>query len=75
MNPCKCGFYGEPKRQCSKAPKCALEYRNRISGPILDRFDIVIYVNSIKPTAIITTTIASNNHAANLFIIEALFKE
>ena len=32
MNPCKCGFYGEPKRQCSKAPKCALEYRNRISG-------------------------------------------
>lgn len=49
MNPCKCGFYGEPKRQCSKAPKCALEYRNRISGPILDRFDIVIYVNSIKP--------------------------
>ncbi len=49
MNPCKCGFYGDSKRQCSKAPKCATEYRNRISGPILDRFDIVIYVNSIKP--------------------------
>lgn len=49
MNPCKCGFYGDSKRQCSKSPKCATEYRNRISGPILDRFDIVIYVNSINP--------------------------
>lgn len=48
MNPCKCGFYGDVQRQCSKSPKCALEYRNKISGPILDRFDIVIYVNSIK---------------------------
>lgn len=48
MNPCKCGYYGVVSKQCSRAPKCALEYRNRISGPILDRFDIVIYVNSIK---------------------------
>ncbi len=48
MNPCKCGFYGNLKKQCSKAPKCAQEYRNRISGPILDRFDIVIYVNSVN---------------------------
>ena len=48
MNPCKCGYFGVPEKQCSKAPKCAVEYRNRISGPILDRFDIVIYVNSVK---------------------------
>ncbi len=44
MNPCKCGYYGSYTKQCSKAPKCAIEYRNRISGPILDRFDIIIYV-------------------------------
>lgn len=49
MNPCKCGFYGIPGKCCSKTPKCAIEYRNKISGPILDRFDIAIYVNSIKP--------------------------
>lgn len=48
MNPCKCGHYGNLEKQCAKAPKCAVEYRNRISGPILDRFDIVIYVNNIK---------------------------
>jgi magnesium chelatase family protein len=48
MNPCKCGYCGNYQKQCSKAPKCASEYRNRISGPILDRFDIVVYVNDIK---------------------------
>jgi magnesium chelatase family protein len=48
MNPCKCGFFGEGQKQCSSAPRCATEYRSRISGPILDRFDIIIYVNRIK---------------------------
>ncbi|MDR2666869.1 MAG: YifB family Mg chelatase-like AAA ATPase [Holosporales bacterium] len=48
MNPCKCGLYGNVKKQCHKAPKCAIEYRNRVSGPILDRFDIVVYVNNVK---------------------------
>jgi magnesium chelatase family protein len=47
MNPCKCGFYGDLKKQCSKIPRCAIEYRNRVSGPVLDRFDITIYVNNI----------------------------
>lgn len=53
MNPCKCGFYGQYDKQCAKAPKCAIDYRNRISGPILDRFDIVIYVNCIKASLIL----------------------
>ncbi|MDR1488832.1 MAG: YifB family Mg chelatase-like AAA ATPase [Holosporales bacterium] len=48
MNPCKCGYFGNTHKQCSKAPKCAVDYRNRISGPILDRFDIIVYVNDIK---------------------------
>ncbi|MDR1233957.1 MAG: YifB family Mg chelatase-like AAA ATPase [Holosporales bacterium] len=48
MNPCKCGYYGNPQKQCLKAPRCAADYRNRISGPILDRFDIIIYVQSIN---------------------------
>jgi magnesium chelatase family protein len=40
MNPCPCGFYGDPKRQCSKAPRCAIQYQQRVSGPIMDRIDI-----------------------------------
>ncbi len=47
MNPCRCGFFGVYDKECPKAPKCAIEYRNKISGPILDRFDMVVYVNNI----------------------------
>ena len=48
MNPCKCGYFGIKGKQCNKAPQCFIEYKNRISGPILDRFDIVLYVNSVS---------------------------
>ncbi len=48
MNPCKCGHYGNRQKECPKVPKCAMDYKNKISGPILDRFDMVIYMNSIK---------------------------
>ena len=56
MNPCKCGYFGTTEKQCAKAPKCALEYRNKISGPILDRFDIVIYVSSVKVSELFENT-------------------
>lgn len=47
MNPCRCGYYGTPQRECSRAPKCAQEYQSKISGPLLDRFDIIIYVPQV----------------------------
>ncbi len=45
MNPCKCGYLDEPAKACSRAPKCANEYQAKISGPLLDRFDIYIEVS------------------------------
>lgn len=56
MNPCKCGYFGTTEKQCAKAPRCALEYRNKISGPIFDRFDIVIYVSSVKVAELFENT-------------------
>ena len=47
MNPCKCGFLGDPKRECRRAPHCGEEYKSRISGPFLDRIDIIIHVNQV----------------------------
>lgn len=44
MNPCKCGYLADPYKACSKAPKCASDYQMRISGPIMDRFDLHIEV-------------------------------
>jgi magnesium chelatase family protein len=40
MNPCPCGFYGDIKRQCRCSPRQIETYRQRISGPLLDRIDI-----------------------------------
>ncbi|MDR0571259.1 MAG: YifB family Mg chelatase-like AAA ATPase [Rickettsiales bacterium] len=47
MNPCKCGYYNNDKKQCKRAPFCAKEYQNKISGPLLDRFDIFVDVGLI----------------------------
>jgi magnesium chelatase family protein len=44
MNPCRCGHLGNPKRECSKAPYCGEKYTEKLSGPILDRFAIVVHV-------------------------------
>ncbi|NOD84385.1 YifB family Mg chelatase-like AAA ATPase [Ruegeria sp. HKCCD6119] len=43
-NPCKCGYLTDPSRACSRAPGCGEDYLNRISGPLMDRFDLRIEV-------------------------------
>ncbi|MCR9149745.1 MAG: YifB family Mg chelatase-like AAA ATPase [Rhodobacteraceae bacterium] len=43
-NPCKCGYLSDPARACARAPACGEEYLGRISGPLLDRFDLRIDV-------------------------------
>ncbi len=49
MNPCKCGYLGDPALGCGRAPKCALEYQSKISGPLFDRIDLHIDVPAVKP--------------------------
>jgi magnesium chelatase family protein len=48
MNPCPCGFYGDSKRECRCSPSMIQRYRNKISGPLLDRIDIHIDVPAVK---------------------------
>jgi magnesium chelatase family protein len=47
MNPCRCGYFGNVEKQCYKAPNCCFDYQSKISGPILDRFDLIVHVNSV----------------------------
>jgi magnesium chelatase family protein len=44
MNPCPCGYFNHPKRKCTCSPLQIQRYLNRVSGPLLDRFDIHIEV-------------------------------
>ncbi len=48
MNPCPCGFYGDRKRECRCSDRQVQNYRNKISGPLLDRIDIHVEVPLIE---------------------------
>ena len=47
MNPCKCGWYGDPSGRCSCSQHAVDQYRSRISGPLLDRIDISMEVPAV----------------------------
>jgi magnesium chelatase family protein len=46
-NPCKCGYLADAARACARAPNCGEDYLGRISGPLLDRFDLRIEVPAV----------------------------
>ncbi|MDA8099087.1 MAG: YifB family Mg chelatase-like AAA ATPase [Nitrospiraceae bacterium] len=48
MNPCKCGFHGDPLHPCQCTPHQVQTYRSRVSGPLMDRIDLHIEVPAVK---------------------------
>lgn len=49
-NPCRCGYLTDPARACGKAPACGEDYLGRISGPLMDRFDLRVEVPPVTFT-------------------------
>ncbi|MEJ8475005.1 YifB family Mg chelatase-like AAA ATPase [Roseibium algae] len=54
MNPCRCGYAGEPGHQCKRGARCATDYQARVSGPLLDRIDLRIDVPAVTAADLIT---------------------
>jgi magnesium chelatase family protein len=48
MNPCPCGYFGDPQKPCTCAMGLISKYQKRISGPLLDRIDIHVQVNRVE---------------------------
>ncbi len=56
MNPCPCGFFGHPTKQCICSQNAVRKYLNRISGPMLDRMDLHVEVPPVDYNALSSTT-------------------
>ncbi len=48
MNPCRCGYLGDPDQECTKAPRCGGDYQSKISGPMMDRIDLQVEVPAVS---------------------------
>ena len=56
VNPCPCGHFGSPEKECTCNPNQISKYMSKISGPLLDRIDIVIEVTPVKYQKLEDTT-------------------
>lgn len=71
MNPCPCGFRGDPRRQCKCSPIQIERYLARISGPLLDRIDIHIEVPPVPFRELANETAGTNSEQMRKQVIEA----
>ncbi len=63
MNPCPCGFYGDPTRDCTCPAGMVSRYQRRISGPLLDRIDLFVDVPRVAYEKLASTTRAESSAA------------
>lgn len=61
MNPCPCGYYGSPEKECACTPQMITKYLRKISGPLLDRIDIQVEVTPVKYQKLQSTTAGENS--------------
>ena len=71
MNPCPCGYYNHPEKECTCTPMAVQKYMSRISGPLLDRIDIHLEVTPVKFEKLADTQPAEHSSEIQKRVIEA----
>ncbi|MFZ4115807.1 MAG: YifB family Mg chelatase-like AAA ATPase [Chthoniobacterales bacterium] len=71
MNPCPCGYYGDLKRECRCTPPQRERYRQRLSGPLLDRIDLHVEAPAIEYKELADTELAESSERIRERIIQA----
>jgi len=63
MNPCPCGWLGDPRARCRCTPNEARRYQAKLSGPLLDRFDLAVEVPAVDPSDLASATLGEASAA------------
>lgn len=71
MNPCPCGYLGHFNNKCRCTPDNIARYRNKISGPLLDRIDMLIEVPALKENELTTAQMAESTDAIRVRVEKA----
>ena len=71
MNPCPCGFYNHPERECTCPPGAVQKYLNKISGPLLDRIDLHVEVTPVVFSELSATKAQENSTSIRERVIKA----
>jgi magnesium chelatase family protein len=71
MNPCPCGFYNHPEKECTCAPGAVHKYLNKISGPLLDRIDLHVEVTPVPFNELSMQKNAEPSEAIRTRVIQA----
>jgi magnesium chelatase family protein len=61
MNPCPCGFLGHPERVCTDSPAAVARYQGRVSGPFVDRMDLVVPVTPLTSTELASASFGESS--------------
>jgi magnesium chelatase family protein len=71
QNPCPCGWHGDPERQCTCSAALVARYQRRISGPLLDRFDIHVEVPRVNYEKLSSARLAEPSAAIRERVVAA----
>lgn len=71
MNPCPCGYFNHPEKECTCGPGVVRKYLNKISGPLLDRIDLHVEVTPVPTTALLNAAPAEDSASIRTRVIKA----
>jgi magnesium chelatase family protein len=71
MNPCPCGFLGDPVRECRCTPEQVARYRARLSGPLRDRLDLTVEVPALPPDLLSASAAGESSAAVRARVVAA----
>jgi magnesium chelatase family protein len=71
MNPCPCGYFNHPEKECTCAPQMVQKYLNKISGPLLDRIDLHVEVTPVPFSELSSTRTSEPSAAVRERVLQA----